>query len=163
MIYILRCRLTSRLICSVVTCFVLFGGWNAAAGNPHSKGQTQVGRPFKLMAGRQVTLKGERLRIKFAALEGDSRCPKNVTCVWAGNAAVRLEVSTRGSSSTSVTLNTAGTSSLAGEQEYHGYKVRLLELKPYPQSAQKIAAGDYTVTLLVSKARANPKVKTSLK
>jgi hypothetical protein len=166
MSYALRCRLTSRLICSVVTCFVLLGGWKAAEGNPRSKGQTQLahlGRPFNLRAGRQVTLKGETLRIKFVAVENDSRCPSDVKCVWAGNAAVRLEVSMSRRDSKSLTLNTSRSSALVGETQYRGYKLRLVGLDPYPRSDQKIAAGDYTVTLLVSKERATSKAGASVK
>ena len=91
-----RCSLFQRLIFLVITCSVLLGGSIAADGNAHAKGQTQVARlsrEFKLKAGKQVMLKGTRLRIKFAAVENDSRCPSDVTCVWAGNAAVQLQLS----------------------------------------------------------------------
>jgi hypothetical protein len=145
--------LRPRLISFGITCFVLLGCWNATEGNTHTKGRTQVahlGREFKLRAGQQVTLKGQSLRIKFAAVKEDSRCPADVTCVWAGNAAVRLEVSIRGRGSKSVTLNTNSRSSLVDDQ-YRGYKVKLVGLSPYPRSSQRIAAGDYIVTLLVSK------------
>ena len=118
------------------------------------KGPTQVarlGREFKLRARHQVTLKRESLRIKFAAVTEDSRCPADVQCVWAGNAAVRLDVSIRGRGSKSPTLNTNNRSSLVDENQYPGYRVKLVELSPYPRSAHKIAAEDYVVTLLVSK------------
>lgn len=143
-----------RLISFGITCAMLLGCWNAVHGNGHAKGPTQVarlGRPFKLRAGQRVALKGQSLRIKFAAVEDDSRCPADVRCVWAGNAAVRLDVSIRGRGSKSLTLNTNRSPSLVGENQYRGYKVKLVELSPYPRSDQKIAAGDYVVTLLVSK------------
>lgn len=162
----LRCLLSARLICSVITCAMLLGCWNAVHGNAHAKGPTQVarlGRPFKLRAGQRVTLKGQSLRIKFAAVEDDSRCPANVRCIWAGNAAVRLNVSTSRSDGKSLTLNTSRSSSLVGERQYQGYKVWLLGLNPYPESDKRIAAGDYTVTLLVSKERATSKAATSVK
>jgi len=104
--------------------------------------------------GQQVTLRGERLRIKFAAVKEDSRCPSDVTCIWAGNAAVQLDVSISRRDSKLLTLNTGGTSSLPGEVLYRGYELRLLGLNPYPRSKQKIAPGDYTVTVLISKERA---------
>jgi hypothetical protein len=146
--------LRPRLISFGITCFVLLGCWKAAEGNPHTKGRTLVaclGREFKLRAGQQVTLKGQSLRIKFAAVKEDSRCPADVKCVWAGNAAVRLDISIRGRGSKSLTLNTNSGSSLVDENQYRGYKVKLVELSPYPRSSQRIAAGDYIVTLLVSK------------
>ncbi len=151
------CQLISRLISSVITCFVLLGCLSAAGGNGNAAGTMQVvrlNRPFSLRTGQQVTVKGERLRIKFEAVEEDSRCPANVTCVWAGNGAVRLEFSISHRDRKSLTLNTAKSTTLVGERQYHGYKVRLLGLNPYPQSDQKIGASDYVVTLLVSKERA---------
>ena len=154
MIYALRCPLTSRLICSVVTCFVLLGCWSAAGGNTDAAPAMQVarlGRPFKLRSGQQVTLKGERLRIKFVTVESDSRCPADVRCVWAGNAAVRLDVDIRGRGSKSMTLNTNRGTSLADENMYRGYKLKLVDLSPYPRSDQKTAPGGYVATLLVSK------------
>lgn len=147
-------RLRSCLVSLGLVCFVLFGGASAADRNTKPKATTQVarvGRAFKLRAGRQVTLQGEKLRIRFAAVTGDSRCPSDVTCVWAGNAAVRLDVTTNGRSEESLTLNTAKGSSFASEAKNQGYKVKLVDLSPYPRSNQKIAAGDYVVTLLVSK------------
>jgi hypothetical protein len=50
-----------------------------------------------------------------------------------------------------VTLNTSKSPSFVGETEYQGYKVKLVELSPYPRSDQKIARRDYTATLMVSK------------
>jgi hypothetical protein len=155
--------LRGRLISFVVTCFVLLGGWNAADGNPPSKGRTQVarlGREFRLRARQQVTVKGESLRIKFVEVKEDSRCPADVKCVWAGNAAARLEVSIRGRGSKSLTLNTTGNSP---PLDYRGYKIRLVELSPYPRSKRKIAAGDYIVTLLVNREQAPSKAATSVK
>jgi hypothetical protein len=108
------------------------------------------GQEFKLKAGRQVTVKGAKLRIRFVAVENDSRCPADVTCVWAGNAAVQLQLGT-GSGSKTVTLNTSKSPSFLGETEYRGYKVKLVELSPYPRSDRKIARRDYTATLLISK------------
>jgi hypothetical protein len=144
---------TSRAIAIVSICFVLLVSAGAANGTTKTKPATPVarlGRQFKLNAGRQVTL--ERLRIKFAAVSEDSRCPSDVTCVWAGNAAVRLAVSTNRSNGKSLTLNTGHSPSLANEAQYQGYNLKLVDLSPYPRSDRKIAAGDYIVTMLVSKA-----------
>jgi hypothetical protein len=136
-----------------ISCAVLFACVGAAAANPHSNGAPDVvrlGREYKLKAGRQVTGKGTRLRIRFVTVENDSRCPSDVTCVWAGNAAVQLQFGT-GRSSKTITLNTSKSPSFVGETEYHGYRVTLVDLSPYPRSDRKIARRDYIATLLVSK------------
>lgn len=146
-------RFFSGLISIGLICFVLFGGASAVDGNTKRKATTgaRLGQPFKLGAGRQVTLKEEKLRIKFASVENDSRCPSDVTCVWAGNAAINLDVTTNGRSEERLTLNTGKSSALAREAQYQRYKISLVDLSPYPRSRNKIAAGDYVVTLLVSK------------
>ena len=135
------------LICALIA----FGGVLAASPHPNSAlDVVRLGREFKLNAGRQVTVKGTKLRIRFIAVENDSRCPRDVTCVWAGNAAVQLQLGT-GRGSKTVTLNTSKSASFVSEIEYHGYKVKLVDLSPYPRSDRKIAPRDYTATLLVSK------------
>jgi len=146
-------RLRSRMASLAIGCLVLFGSAGVLAANPHSSGALDVrlGREFKLKPGRQVTVKGTKLRIRFVAVENDSRCPSDVTCVWAGNAAVQLQLGT-GRDSKTVTLNTSMSPSFAGETEYRGYKVKLVDLSPYPRSDRKIARRDHTATLLVSKA-----------
>jgi hypothetical protein len=109
------------------------------------------GREFRLRAGQSAVLKTGSLRIKFAAVENDSRCPKNVTCVWAGNAEALLEVGARSGRGKSLKLSTSAGQQFSNEAKYGGYKVKLVGLSPYPEDGRKIAARDYTVTLLVSK------------
>ena len=145
---------TSCLICFAITCFVPPDCRSAVVAGKRTDGATRVvlpNREFKLRVGQRIVLKGGSLRIKFASVESDSRCPKNVTCVWAGNAEVLLEVGTRGGRVKSLKLGTSGGPQLSDEAKYGGYKVKLVGLSPYPVDGQKIAAGDYTVTLLVSK------------
>ena len=148
-----RHRLQTRMASLAMSCLVVFASSGLLAANPHSNTaleSVRPGREFKLKVGRQVTVKGTKLRIRFVTVENDSRCPSDVTCVWAGNAAVRLQLGT-GKGSKTVTLNTSKSPSFVGETEYHGYKVKLVELGPYPRSDRKIAPRDYTATLLVSK------------
>jgi hypothetical protein len=145
----LRLRLISFAIISVI-----LSCWNVADGNGRPKAPTQLarlGREFQIRARHQVTLKREGLRVEFAAVTEDSRCPADVQCIWAGNATVRLEVSVNGRGSKSLTLNTHRGPSLVDETQYRGYKLKLVQLKPYPRSNRDIAAGDYVATLLVTK------------
>ena len=148
-----RHRLRIRMALLAISCLAVLGSGGVLAANPYSNNapdSVRLGREFKLKAGRQVTVKGTKLRIRFVAVENDSRCPSDVTCVWAGNAAVQLQLGT-GRGSKTVTLNTSKSPSFAGETEYRGYKVKLVDLSPYPRSDRKIVRRDYTATLLVSK------------
>ena len=47
--------------------------------------------PFSLAVGETVTADGTDLSLTFAAVPRDSRCPRDVTCIVAGEAVVVLE------------------------------------------------------------------------
>lgn len=49
---------------------------------------------IKIPLGESIHL--ENVSIKFVEVLEDSRCPKNVTCVWAGRARVLVEVTENG-------------------------------------------------------------------
>jgi hypothetical protein len=121
--------------------------------HPAGAAQTaRVGRKFKVRAGRVVTLDGGRLRVRLVRVASDSRCPADVDCVWAGNAEVLFEVGARGrAGKTTLTLNTNASPERPGEGRYGRYTLKLVGLAPRPRSTGKIAPGQYTATLLVSK------------
>ena len=136
-----------------VTGAVLLGCGGSLEGNSRGKGSTEgfrLGQAFKLRAGQEVALEGEGLRIEFASVADDSRCPAAVTCVWAGNAAVLLQMS-KGGGATSLRLNTNRSPQFPGEGKYLQYKIVLIELSPYPRADKKIEPGEYVATLLVSR------------
>jgi hypothetical protein len=134
----------------VLTCVLLLGGHVTASAQT-----ARVGREFKIKVGRVVTLDGGNLRVRFDRVASDSRCPVDVTCVWAGNAEVQLEVSAKGwrrwQGQRTLKLNTNASTERPGEEQYRRYTIKLVGLSPQPRSRRKIPAGQYTATLLVSK------------
>jgi len=139
----------------LVTNVALAGSLGGVGGLARRGGAAQVarvGREFKVRDGRAVTFEGESLWLKFAAVAADSRCPADVTCVWAGNAEVLIEAGTKGKrGKRTLRLNTNASPQGAGEGKFGRFTVKLLELSPQPRSGRKIAPGQYTATLLVSK------------
>lgn len=123
----------------------------APAGVGAAAPQTaRAGREFKVRVRHAVTLEGGSLRLKFAGVASDSRCPVGVTCVWAGNAEVLVEVGAKGGAGKrTLRLNTDPSRRGAGEGRYGRYTVRLVGLSPQPREGRSIAAGEYTATLLV--------------
>jgi hypothetical protein len=141
-----------RMIVLGVSCVVFFACAGIVDAKTYSDGKLTVvrlNRNFKLKAGQRVNLRGTNLRIKFLTVETDSRCPSDVKCVWAGNAAVQFQLS-NGRGNKTVTLNTGG-ANFVSEVEYRDYKVKLVDLSPYPRSDRQVAASDYAATLFVSK------------
>src|SRR6188472_4161830 len=47
-----------------------------------------LGTDFTLAPGDSAGIHGESRQLTFVKLTGDSRCPTNVQCVWAGSAVI---------------------------------------------------------------------------
>jgi len=105
---------------------------------------------FDLKAGQRVTVRDARLKVSFQAVAEDSRCPEDVTCVWAGNAKIVLVVNRSGrpGGAKTITLN----SGLNPKHiTYQGYDIKLVGVEPHRNTKTKIGQGAYVVTLVVTK------------
>jgi hypothetical protein len=141
-----------RLSPSRITLLALLGVALVAGSSAAGAQTAHVGGEFRLKAGRTVTLDGGALRLRFASVPSDSRCPVDVDCVWAGNAEVMVEAVGRGGlGKKTLRLNTNAGGERAGEATYGRYTVKLLALSPQPRSGRKLAAREYTAALLVVK------------
>jgi len=92
------------------------------------------------------------LRVSFAQVVEDSRCPASVVCVWQGNGAIRLDITT-GSGTQSATLNTAGGTAFPREASVAGYTFTLVELDPQRPTPDPIPLQQYRATIRVTRAQ----------
>lgn len=98
----------------------------------------------------RVLFDEEGFAIHFREVVNDSRCPKGLTCVWAGNAKIRIEVESllRSAPTRTFELNTY----LEPQQaSYAGYTIHLISLAPYPHVDKDIEPGAYEVTLKITR------------
>lgn len=103
---------------------------------------------FKLKIGESVEAPREGLKIEFDSVAEDSRCPKGVTCIWAGNAKILLKVKKDAAKPASMELNTNINPKTC---RYLEYELSLREVKPYPEADATIKSSDYEITLTVHK------------
>jgi hypothetical protein len=110
-------------------------------------GPSAVNQQVVLAPGATTTVQGERTTIRFEGVTNDSRCPGDATCIWAGDAIVRVVVSSSGSTST-YELHTVDL-----KPAQHGDLTIALEtLTPYPfASLGPIKPGDYRATLRITR------------
>ena len=102
---------------------------------------------FHLAIGETAAVTGTDVRITFRAVVNDSRCPSDVQCVSAGNAAVGLQVR-QGPADTTFILNTTIGQRTATQP---GFIIELVALTPYPERPETpIPAGAYRADLTVS-------------
>jgi len=105
-----------------------------------------------LKGGEQI--KFGKKSILFKEVISDSRCPKDVTCIWAGEAKVMLELFEDGKlvSEKSVVINTNIIDEIPLEFSVGGkiYCITGFKLFPYPSSASKEDEINYTLEMQVS-------------
>ncbi|MEA2166495.1 MAG: hypothetical protein QOK37_4622 [Thermoanaerobaculia bacterium] len=92
------------------------------------------------------------LRVSFAQVVEDSRCPASVVCAWQGNGAIRLDITT-GHGAQSATLNTAGGTAFPREASAAGYTFTLVGLDPQRQTPDPMPVQQYRATIRVTRAQ----------
>lgn len=114
---------------------------------------------IELNEGENKFLKGYDMNVTFQKVKEDSRCPKDVQCVWAGVATVNLQFMGTYTRPVNVELSTIndvkkGYSSYA---IFNGYRISLVTLDPYPKSAsdKKANTGKHKVSLQFVKIAEN--------
>lgn len=83
------------------------------------------------------------MRLVFVGVNEDSRCPSDVVCIWAGNAAVEIGVWYGMGPTARFVLNTIGD---PDSVEVGGYRIALIDLQPYPVSTARIPPDAYVAT-----------------
>jgi hypothetical protein len=90
----------------------------------------------------------------FLRVVQDSRCPRGVTCIRAGDAIVQFQAkSAEGGVQTFLAPLPEGAplDSIAWIP-WSDYRVRVLKLEPYPQAGVAVDSSAYVVTFIVKKA-----------
>jgi hypothetical protein len=106
-----------------------------------------LGQEFTLQVGKTADFDSESLSIQFVEVTADSRCPKGVECVSAGEAQCRLYCKIYGSPAD---MTLTQTDDAAGSDYFLDYKITF-KLEPYPQAGQTIAPSDYKLVMTLTK------------
>jgi len=141
-----------KLTMSGLTIATLLGAIvSLGCGGPStSPTEIRLGQVFELRAGASATLQ-DGLKVTFAGVRSDSRCPMDALCVWAGDAVVTLRLSHAAGNPAERELHTAERS--GSEASYLAYVIKLVALSPYPRSDRQIGPDDYVATLTVEAAK----------
>ncbi len=114
------------------------------------KVKARLGQEFSLSIGQSIVITGEDLRIEFLEISEDSRCAKDVTCIWEGRVIAAVEISTNGSPQ-QVKLSQPGLTDEPARETYGEYELTF-KVVPYPEKAAiEIATDEYRLLLIVSK------------
>ncbi|MEO6519107.1 MAG: hypothetical protein ABIO17_08970 [Pseudoxanthomonas sp.] len=125
----------------------LAGCATPSGGDAGSQPQEQARVHTVILArGQQAVIAAESLSVKLTDIN-DSRCPAKVACVWAGHAAVTLQVSKPGLAPATLSIGTQAPAGmeLPYEASYGGVQFHLLALEtgdgtlPAPRATIRIA------------------------
>ena len=101
----------------------------------------EPGVEVTLAPGEAMSAKTTEMTVRFIAVTEDSRCPRDVTCIWAGEVKVQLEIQETRKASSKVEILEGG-STVVG-----AHRVTLVRVSPQPVSTSRIAPQDYRATL----------------
>ena len=104
------------------------------------------GDTFRLPVGGMARVGRDGLLVAFRGVSTESRCPTDVTCVWEGDAAVRLNVTVGRMAWRPIDLHTGID---PRSIEFQGHTIRLVSLEPSPTSDEPIDPARYVATLRV--------------
>jgi hypothetical protein len=111
--------------------------------------QVNLDKEFTLAIGQSAQVKGEDLQIKFTGVSADSRCPADVTCIWAGEATCDIEIGYAGKT-TALVLTRPGSDEQYTVEQFDGYAFSF-KLEPYPQSGQQISPDMYRLHMVITR------------
>ena len=114
----------------------------------------EPGAAFDLGAGYTAVIGQDVLRVRFDEVAADSRCPRLVVCVQAGDVQLALTVASTGQRPTTYVLGGATDSEgrlfETAEIVHDGFTVRLLQVAPYPEHPDTpLTADAYVATFVV--------------
>lgn len=140
-----------------------FGGVTTTVAPP----QPSADSAFLLNYREAAAVANGNVRVTFADLLDDSRCPADVTCAWAGEVGVAIEMQVDGQPPELIELGgmtdnrgfvepAAAGRTPTNVATVAGYEIELLSVTPYPATAAALPqAAEYQVSLVVRTAGAN--------
>ncbi len=121
----------------------LFSG----AGFAQESSPPKVGEEFELAVHQTAQITAEKISVTFEQVLEDSRCPVDVTCIWAGLAEVSLQVAVSGQER-EISLSTSPPENSA---VFENYTFWLIKVRPVPRSDRNTDRSAYVVTVRVDK------------
>jgi len=117
----------------------------------HKPVTATFGQPFQLQVRQAARFHGGDLELYFRRVAADSRCPRGVRCIDAGNATVTLEGRIMKGAPESIDMRLPAGADSVFERDFEGYWIRFVDLKPYPDAGTPVDTTAYVGTFIVGK------------
>lgn len=120
-------------------------GVTATSQNSQTVTQQELGRAFSMKVGESIQLND--LRLTFRSVEGDSRCPIDAICVWAGDAEIALRIEQGGKAAIAALHTTLEPKKTV----WDGYTIQLVSVSPARRADVPVKTEDYRAEILVTR------------
>ena len=145
-----------------VAFFIFINACVSAPVNLPSHIPVDLGKEFTLLVGQSAIFKNNDLTVTLMDIPNDGRCPMQIECAENGPVTVELSIRSGSNAPNEFSFNTFTDNDgsvpqmdfegMTTKVEQDGYIVQIKSILPFPQrSVDEIKAGDYQVTLIVTK------------
>jgi len=144
-------------LASLIILIIFVLGCNESEKSPTSSTNNDdsslptLDKQFDLKAGQTIIVKSENITVNLLEVTGDSRCPSDVVCIWAGQVSLIVNATKNGENLGDVTLTLGFSNPDLSVKNVGGYYIKVIAVNPYPVSTHKIEQSEYIATLVVSK------------
>ena len=104
----------------------------------------------EVQIGHEKRIANNSIRLKFVDMIEDSRCPTDTQCIWAGNAKIKISLSSGGRRPKFFEINTGVKPQTI---LFAGYEIKVADLTPHPASNIRIRKDGYVATFSVVRKR----------
>lgn len=133
--------MNTRLVAVAFTILTAACASSSFPTDPVVYSQSEAADSIRVRVGQTVVVGG--IRVRFAAVEQDSRCPSTAICIWQGDAVANLVVQQNcDCDSPAIELKLHTTLEPKSGIAY-GSRVELLQLAPYPTGTSPIKQDAY--------------------
>ena len=128
----------------LIACGLLLA--SAGCAGVQTAAVVEPGASFTLGPGQTAAVKGAGASITFKRVLDDSRCPVDVTCVWAGDARIEVTISRSGAADDTRILSITPPKH---EAVVGNLRIRFVSLAPIPRQADANVPRKYIAEFVV--------------
>ena len=111
-----------------------------------------LNQQITLAPGQSAPVQGSSTRILFERVLGDSRCPANALCVWAGDAVVRIAViESTGQQRYDLHTNVYQPVPQGNVVRHGDLTITIVHLSPHPFAPIPISGDEYRATIQLTR------------
>ena len=121
---------------------------STATVEPDSTSLIPLGDSFELQPGQRALVSGIGM-VTFLRVIEDSRCPEDVTCVWAGRVVLTFALGETLEEMQAISPSGAADKGIASG-DHGAYRITVIDLLPHPHSERTIEPDDYVTTSVVT-------------